>query len=314
MAYSPYFTVGGGAATGGTATPYQASITPGYQAPTGTKLDWYTGAIDDARARKQQGGAAQMAAYNQIMNGGGAYEDAVAAGLKASQAIMYPGFDPNDPTYGHAGSGGSQNAPIMGSPEYTGSFMQTKPNALGGLPGASQFGTGGGAGSSPYASANPYLGSMADEIGRRTQQGLTQAFNGIRSNFVGGGQLGSDRQGVAEGVATRGAMDSLQGNLAGLFSGQYNADANRDLSRYQGDQSFYTNQRGQDQAGLALGANLFNQGMDGEWNAINNATQTYSPFTGYGNSTQSTNGGDPDWMKILGGMGAGYQWWQGLNK
>lgn len=178
---------------------------------------------------------------------------------------------------------------------------------LPGQPGSPYYGMGGmagGSGSGGYQGSNPYLSGMADEIGRRTQQGLGQAFNGIRSNAIGVGGLGGSRQGVAEGIATRGAMDSLQGNLAGLYGGQYNADANRDLSRYGMDQNFYTQQRGQDQTGLALGANLWNQGNQAEWNPLLQAGNVLGPFTGFGTtSTGGQSGGG--WQGGVGGLLAG---------
>jgi hypothetical protein len=163
-----------------------------------------------------------------------------------------------------------------------------------------------GGGSGGYQGSNPYLSGMADEIGRRTQQGLGQAFNGIRSNAIGVGGLGGSRQGVAEGIATRGAMDSLQGNLAGLFGSDWTGQQNRDLSRYQGDQGFYTAQRGQDLQQTGLGAQLWGMGAQADWNPINQATGALSPFTGFGTSTSGgTQGGGG--LGFLGGALGGAQ-------
>lgn len=201
---------------------------------------------------------------------------------------------------------------------------------------------------------NPYLNQMANDIGRRTQQGLTQAFSGIQSNAVGVGGLGGDRQGVAQGTAIGQAMDTYQGNLANLYGTAWNSQQGRDLSRYQGDQNnalsryqgdqnnaqaryqtdqssalgwggldnqrygmdqnFYTAQRGQDMQGLALGADLYGKGMNGEWDPLNNANKVYGNYTGYGNtSTNNQSGGG--WQDIVSGVGAGAQfgktmgWW-----
>jgi len=79
---------------------------------------------------------------------------------------------------------------------------------------------------------NPYLQSMADEIGRRSNSALQQGFQGIRSNSVMGGGLGGSRQGVAEGAAISGAADSLQGNLANMYNTDYQAEEGRGVQRY----------------------------------------------------------------------------------
>jgi hypothetical protein len=162
-------------------------------------------------------------------------------------------------------------------------------------------------GQGSYLSQNPYLSSMADDIGRRTQQNLGQAFNQIRSNSIGTGGYGGSRQGVAQGIATRGAMDSLQGNLAGLFGGQYNQDANRDLSRYQGDQQFYNGGRALDLQGAQIGGNLITQGVQGGWLPINQASSVFN--TTAGNNVTNTNtaqqGGG--WLGAAGGALGGAQ-------
>jgi hypothetical protein len=166
-----------------------------------------------------------------------------------------------------------------------------------------------------YTSQNPYLSGMADDIGRRTQQGLDQAFNSIRSNSIGTGGYGGSRQGVAQGVAARGAMDSLQGNLASLFGGQYNQDANRDLTRYQADQGFYTSQRGQDLAGVQIGGDLIGKGVAGGWLPLNQASSIFNSTAGNNVSNTNTAQQGGGWLGALGGaLGGGqlasnYKWW-----
>jgi hypothetical protein len=148
-------------------------------------------------------------------------------------------------------------------------------------------GSGVGAVSLGQSAGNPYLSSMADEIGRRTQEALGQSFNQIRSNAVGVGGLGGSRQAIAESGAIKGAMDSLQGNLAGLYGNQYNADANRDLSRYGMDQSFWTSQRGQDLTQLGLGSNLYGLGQQSGWDPLQRASGIFNTTAGQ-NVTQNT--------------------------
>jgi hypothetical protein len=192
-----------------------------------------------------------------------------------------------------------QNGDTFGGPD-----PRTNPSVYSGA-GLGQLPQAGGQGS--YLSQNPYLSGMADDIGRRTQQGLDQAFNSIRSNSIGTGGYGGSRQGVAQGVATRGAMDSLQGNLASLFGGQYNQDASRDLSRYQGDQQFYNGGRALDLQGVQIGGNLINQGVQGGWLPINQASSVFN--TTAGNNVTNTNtaqqGGG--WMGAAGGALGGAQ-------
>lgn len=109
---------------------------------------------------------------------------------------------------------------------------------------------------------SPYLDAMASDLQRRTQDSLGQAFNGIRSDAIGVGGLGGSRQGVAEGVATGKAMDSLQGNLAGLYGNDYQQAMGRGLQRYQADQGFNINQ-GQLGLGYMNGMNSFDLGKQG---------------------------------------------------
>jgi hypothetical protein len=186
--------------------------------------------------------------------------------------------------------------------------MQTMPQQMGpaAQPGSgyappAQAQAGGWQGS---ATSSPYLSAQADEIGRRSQQALGQAFNGIRSNAVGVGGLGGSRQGVAEGMATGMANDALTGNLANLYGTDWTNQQNRNLSQYGRDQGFYTAQRGQDQTGAALGANLYSQGQQGQWGPINNANNVYGNYTGLGNTTQTQNSGG-GWQGAVGGLAAG---------
>jgi hypothetical protein len=161
---------------------------------------------------------------------------------------------------------------------------------------------------------NPYLEGVSDDIQRRSQFALGQAFNGIKSNAIGVGGLGGSRQGVAEGIATGMANDSLTGNLANLWGNSWNSDQNREIQRYGMDQNFYTAQRGQDQTGAALGGTLYGLGSQAPWTGINNANGVYGNYTGFGNNTTSQQSGG-GWQGAIGGAIAGAQmgrnagWW-----
>lgn len=220
---------------------------------------------------------------------------------------------PNVGTYANPGSnlGMGQQGGWMGTAIGMGGSNGQAPN-MGGSP----FGNG----SSP-GQRNPYLSAQADDIGRRTQQGLGQAFNGIRSNAVGVGGLGGSRQGVAQGVATGNAMDSMQGQLAGLYGASYQFDQGNDTQRRGQDlsydlgntgqrNSFYTQNRQLDQSGMALGADLYSKGINGEWSPLRQANDIYTPFAGNGTTTQNS-GSDSNWQNAIGtGLGI---WGTGLN-
>lgn len=156
----------------------------------------------------------------------------------------------------------------------------------------------------PTTPTNPYLAGMADDIQHRTNETLGQSFNAIRGNAVGVGGLGGSRQGVAEGIATKGAADSLQGNLANLYGQAYNSDQNRALQQYGYDQNFYGNQRSQDLAGFNLGMSAIPQGLQTQWSPLTTAGSIYGQFSPFGTTTQSGQQGGGALGALGGGLGA----------
>lgn len=158
----------------------------------------------------------------------------------------------------------------------------------------------------PTTATNPYLSGALDDLGRRTQDTLGQSFNQIRGNSVASGGMGGSRQGVAEGIAMKGAADSLQGQGANMYLQAYNADQNRALQQYGQDQSFYGSQRGQDLSQVGIGSGLVTQGLQTPWQPLSNTAGVYSPFSGFGQTTQNgTSGGGA--MGLLGGALGGAQ-------
>ena len=139
-----------------------------------------------------------------------------------------------------------------------------------------------------------------DMQNRNLQEG---AFQQIKDGAMMNGGYGGDRQGIAEGIAMRGADQNIRAQLGSLFGNAYESQAGRDLSRYQGDQgnavsrfgiqtgantaasnlqgqqamanaqlqsgaeanrnNFYTQQRGQDFEQQRLGMQLYGQGQQG---------------------------------------------------
>ena len=139
--------------------------------------------------------------------------------------------------------------------------------------------------------------NLANALTAQSNQNLAQnVMPQINQGAQLAGQYGSSRQGIAEGLAAGNAQSGLNTSIAGLYSQAYGQD-----------QNFYTQQRGQDQSGMALGASLYNMGNTGNLgvgagqyqlgqtyqNAPLGAMQAYAgmvnPYAGLGGS--STSGG-----------------------
>jgi hypothetical protein len=148
----------------------------------------------------------------------------------------------------------------------------------------------------PTTATNPYLRSIADDMQRRTTDLLGANNLAIQGNAVGVGGLGGSRQGVAQGIGAGRAADSLQGQVAGLYGQAYEGDMNRLRQDW------------------TLGAGLMGQGLNTQFSPLQNTAQVYSPFSGFGSTTQSqeTGGG---WQGALGGalgaaqFGKNMGWW-----
>jgi hypothetical protein len=155
-------------------------------------------------------------------------------------------------------------------------------------------------------SSNPYQGGQADAIRTQTQDFLNDALNQIRSGAVATGGLGGTREGVAQGIALSKGADYLSGNLANLYGSNWNSDQNRALQQYGMDQNFYTAQRGQDQSGAALGAQLYGLGQNGQWSNLTNYGNLLSNWSGFGTTT-GTNSQGGGGLGALGGALGGAQ-------
>lgn len=181
----------------------------------------------------------------------------------------------------------------------------------------------------PYSpGSNPYLGAQANAITQQATQNLQlNQLPGISSGAVAAGGYGGSRQGIAEGVATGLTNQGITNSLASLYGNQYQQDQqnalqqqsinnqynlglgglglNNQLQNY----NFYTQNRGLDQSGAALGANLYNQGNAGyvgqgtgvtgigntqqqaPWNVTNNAGNAFNQFSGLGGGQINTQNG-----------------------
>jgi hypothetical protein len=204
---------------------------------------------------------------------------------------------------GLPGMGGPRNPSDMGSGYGIGRNAVT---SFGGPRTPQDMGSGYGIGRNQTVTggSNPYVSSMADDIANRTGQMLGQNNLAIQGNSVASGGLGGSRQGVAQGVAAGQAADYLSGNLSKMYGGLYEGQMDRNLQEMQGNQQFYTQQRGQDLMGAGVGANLINQGLQTQWTPLNNAANIYGQFSGNGTTTNSSNSGG-GWQGALGGLMAG---------
>jgi len=176
--------------------------------------------------------------------------------------------------------------------------------------------------------SNPYLQSQADAITNQVNRNLTtNILPQIGSSAVAAGGYGGSRQGVAEGLAVGQTNQDLSNSLANLYGTNYQQDVGNALTAYGlqnqynlglgnlglGNQqqlfNFYTQNRGLDQSGAQLGANLTNganQGLVGQgqgiynlgttqqqapWQVSGQAGNIFSQFSGLGGSqTQTQNG------------------------
>lgn len=321
-----------------------------YNTATGTKAPIANADVADWYSRNSGLSDPEIAQY---MNNYGVTPDQLAASIGANpagvqqrfNAATAPGVTPPPPVVPDAPGGGAPLPPaptfdnIAGTPVT--SSAPVPPTNNGGGMGA--FGSYGGYGSFGTQS-NPWMSSVADDIMRRTQDALGQSFNGIRSNAVGVGGLGGSRQGVAEGVATGRAMDSMQGQLANLYGQDWTNAQGRGLQQYNTDTSAYLGNQGQwmdfglglgnqaltnqgqqlsfynqgrqlDQSGLALGADLYTRGVNGPWAPIQNSNNVLGNYTGFGSSSTSGQQGG-GWQGGVGGALAGATlannagWWK----
>ena len=71
-------------------------------------------------------------------------------------------------------------------------------------------------------------------------------------------------------------------------------------------------QRGQDQSGMALGANLYNMGVQGPWNSIGNANNIYNNYSGLGSGATTSTSQGGGGMGMVGGAIGGAQMYNNL--
>ena len=165
--------------------------------------------------------------------------------------------------------------------------------------------------------SNPYLQNQANGIAQTATRNLqNNILPGINSGAVASGGYGGSRQGVAEGNAIGQTNQDITNATSNLYSNAYAQDQNYNLgmgslsNQAQANQNaFYTQQRGLDQSGAQLGANLSNSGNAGlvgqgqglygvgttqqqaPWQVTNNAGNAFGQFSGLGTGTTNTQQG-----------------------
>lgn len=161
-------------------------------------------------------------------------------------------------------------------------------------------------------SQNPYLTQMGDGLRTQFTQFMNDGLAANRGNAVASGGVGGSRQGLAEARTMTDAGKGFDSALANLYGNDYQSQMNRNLQKYgldQGydvsrrgqDMGFFTNNRQLDQGDANLGLRMFGLANDGDWSALSSASGIYGPYTGFGNSTNSSESGGG----IAGGIGGG---------
>lgn len=155
------------------------------------------------------GGGGQQSSTTTQVN----YSPEEAAARAAVQAEAKNIYDANSNTISNSPYPGSQPVPF--SPESLQAQQMLSGYATGA--GAQTAGQAGGyssflMGPAGYAESNPYLQSATAAAIRPVTQAYTDpggVFSQIRTGAINNGMLGGSRQGVAEGIAARGYMDTV---------------------------------------------------------------------------------------------------------
>ena len=192
-----------------------------------------------------------------------------------------------------------------------------------------------GMGSAP---SNPYLGAQAGAIANTATRNLqNNVLPGIDSGAMAAGGYGGSRQGIAQANAIGQTNQDITNSTANLYGNAYAQDQSYNLGMgslanqaQANHNNFYTQQRGLDQSGAQLGANLTtqanagyvgqgaglqglgNQQQQAPWLPLQNAGNTYSQFSGLGGTQTQTQHGST--LGAMAGLGlAGSQLWNNLG-
>lgn len=161
-----------------------------------------------------------------------------------------------------------------------------------------------------YADSNPYLQQNISDtnnlIGRDYQENV---MPGIGNQAVNAGQYDSSRQGIAEGIASRGMGEAIQRNTNQMMNNAYTSGLNMmgqgvgqtnqvmagGLAPSQVQQDVGAQRQGMAQQGINENVNRFNQEQNAGWQNLQNYQGILGGnYTGTGStSTQPTSGSSP---------------------
>jgi hypothetical protein len=174
------------------------------------------------------------------------------------------------------------------------------------------------------AMENPALQAQIDAAGRDVTRQLGAQHAGTRGAAAASGMVGSSRQGIAEGLASRGAGDRLA-DISGQMRGQAyqqafgaeqqratqqaQMDAQRQMQQGQMAQGMYGSGMQGIQQGMGMGMQGFGLGQQmGGWerqnafNAMNMYNNAIGQATVLNKSTGATEGKQSKFGSIIGGM------------
>lgn len=213
-------------------------------------------------------------------------------------------------------------------------------------------GTGAGGGGGPSLQSytqSPYLAQMGEGLRTQFTGFMNDGLAADRGEAVAAGGVGGSRQGLEQSRTRVEAGNGFNSALANLYGNDYQQQMGRNLQKYQADQnfslgnrgldlgfqnsnnsynlglggldlqsrgqdmSFYNTNRQLDQSGALLGANLYNLGMQGPWNSLNNANGLASPYASNGTQTTNVSSGGGA-MGALGGALGTAQLWNNITK
>lgn len=170
----------------------------------------------------------------------------------------------------------------------------------------------------PDVANNPYVQGMLEQQANLANRNLSEnMLPAIRMGHIGGGSLGSSRQGVAEGLAARGTQEALLGQAAQTQMGAYQAGLGSQAQGVAGTPGIMQAQmmpgammgqvggarRAEEQLGVdeAMARHQFAQNEP--WQRSERFAQSYFPATSpYGTST-STSKTSPSGLQIAGQLG-----------
>ena len=177
----------------------------------------------------------------------------------------------------------------------------------------------GGSGNMSPSTENPF---MAQQVAWLRQNSLDDYNRNtaprIAQTMASTGGYGGSRMGVLEANVNRDRENSLNSAITNMLGNNWQADQNRYVSSRDNNRQLDLQQQ-------QIGANLYGQAMggmagmnsgaygvgqqeqDAAWRPIQNATGTYSPFSGLGQTTTQTQNRDRsgDWQQALGAIMGG---------